>query len=267
MLRILWNSKSAMMAQQEKLDSISNNIANVNTEGYKRTDVNFSDLVYETLQRKGYPVGSGLSKEPITGSGVKADRMIRDDSQGNLLSTGLNTDLCIDGDGYFQVVKPDGTSAYTRDGNFNLNSDGSLVDNNGNKLVVVDNNGNNINSPEAGASIIFTKDNFKVKSDGTLQVKDSNNNFINTGKINIYTAPGQDSLASVGDNLYEPVNGARMSISNAPNIMQGYLEGSNVDVAKEMTDMMITQRAFELGSKGLKTADDMWSMVNNIRGR
>lgn len=267
MLRILWNSKSAMMAQQEKLDSISNNIANVNTEGYKRNDVSFSDLVYETLQRKGYPVSGGPTNEPVTGSGVKADRMTRDDSQGNLLSTGSNTDFCIDGDGYFQVLKPDGTIAYTRDGNFNLNSDGSLVDKSGNKIVILDNNGNNINSPEAGASIIFNNNNFKVKSDGTLQVKDSNNNFINTGKINIYTAPGQDSLVPVGDNLYEPVNGAQMSVSNNPNIMQGYLEGSNVDVAKEMTDMMITQRAFELSSKGLKTADDMWSMVNNIRGR
>ena len=227
MLRILWNSESAMMAQQEKLDSISNNIANVNTEGYKRTDVNFSDLVYETLQRKGYPVSSGLSKEPLTGSGVKAGQWSRDNSQGNLVSTNSNTDMCIDGEGYFAVQRADGTTAYTRSGNFDINSDGSLVDKNGNKLVVLDNNGNNINSPETGASIMFKKDNFVVKSDGTLMVK----------------------------------------ISNNTNIMQGYLEGSNVDVAKEMTDMMITQRAFELGSRGLKTADDMWSMVNNIRGR
>jgi flagellar basal-body rod protein FlgG len=267
MLRILWNSESAMMAQQEKLDSISNNIANVNTEGYKRTDVNFSDLVYETLQRKGYPVSSGLSKEPLTGSGVKAGQWTRDNSQGNLVSTNSNTDMCIDGEGYFAVQRADGTTAYTRSGNFDINSDGSLVDKNGNKLVVLDNNGNNINSPETGASIMFKKDNFVVKSDGTLMVKDSNNNFTEMGKINTYEAEGQDSLISVGDSLYKPVNGAKMNVSNNTNIMQGYLEGSNVDVAKEMTDMMITQRAFELGSRGLKTADDMWSMVNNIRGR
>lgn len=267
MLRIIWNSKSAMMAQQEKLDSISNNLANVNTDGYKRTDVGFSDLVYETLQRQGYPVSSGLPKEPLNGSGVKSDKWTRDNSQGNLISTGMNTDFCIDGDGYFAVVKPDGTTAYTRDGSFNIDASGSLVDKDGNRLVILDANGNNINSPSTAPSLIFKKDNFTVKSDGTLLIKDQNNNFNQVGRINVYTAPGQDALISIGDSLYSPVNGAQMTVSNNSNIMQGYLEGSNVDVAKEMTDMMITQRAFQLGSSALKTGDDMWSMVNNLRGR
>lgn len=267
MLRMLNNSKSAMMAEQEKLDCISNNIANVETNGYKRTDVNFSDLMYESLQRNGYPVSEGLTKEPMVGSGVKAGKWIRDNSQGIPTNTGCNTNFCINGDGYFRVTRADGSSAYTRCGDFNLNSQGEIVDKEGNRLEILGANGNNINSPGNGTSGTFKNDNFTVKSDGTVLVKNSKGTFTEAGKLNIYSPQGQEALRSVGDNLYETVNGAAMQVSKNATIMQGFVEGSNVDTAKEITEMLMTQRAFELGSRGLKTADDMWSMVNNIRGR
>lgn len=258
MLRILWNSKSAMMAQQEKLDSISNNIANSETEGYKSEDVNFNDLVYETLQRTGYPYSNGLPNESITGTGVKCSNAVLDTTQGSVQNTGLNTDLCIDGEGLFKVTKSDGTAAYTRGGAFNIDANGNIVDKNGDKLAIDFTNGTNTK---------FTKDNFTVLGNGEIYVKNSNNENVQVGKIKLYNAVGTNSMVPQGNNLYKPVNGAQVYEVTKPNIKQGWLEMSNVDLTKEMTDMLMTQRAFELGSRGLKTADDMWSMVNNIRGR
>ncbi|PRR78713.1 Flagellar basal-body rod protein FlgG [Clostridium liquoris] len=259
MLRIMWNGRSAMMAQQEKLDCISNNLANVNTEGYKSEDVTFQDLMYESLQRRGYPVNEGKDKNLITGSGVKAGNWIRDNKQGNLTNTGINTDLAIDGPGYFRVVNSNGDFRYIRSGSFNVDNKGNLVDKNGNKLYM----------EYKGRKPEFTQDNFIIKEDGTVSIKENNNGVTTireVGKINIYNAIGQDAFISVGDNLYMPKNGVNPTATDS-SIMQGYIEGSNVDIAKEMTDMIMAQRAFEFGSKAVKAADDMWGMVNNLRGR
>lgn len=255
----MWNGRSAMMAQQEKLDCISNNLANVNTEGYKSEDVTFQDLMYESLQRRGYPVNEGENKNLITGSGVKAGNWIRDSKQGNLTNTGIGTDLAIDGPGYFRVVNSKGDLRYIRSGSFNVDNKGNLVDKNGNKLYM----------EYKGAKPEFTKDNFIIKENGTVLIKGNSNGGTTTreaGKINIYNAIGQDAFISVGDNLYMPENGVNPTATDS-NIMQGYIEGSNVDTAKEMTDMIMAQRAFEFGSKAVKAADDMWGMVNNLRGR
>lgn len=260
MLRILYNSKTGMMAQQEKLDSISNNIANAETDGYKRTNVEFSDLVYETLNRQGNPVSKG--SEAVTGTGVKANGMTREDTQGHLNPTGLSTDLAIDGDGYFKVTLKDGTEAYTRASSFTIDPTGSLVDSNGNRLAIDYKNG--YNSVDSS---------FKVDQDGSLYKLD-NGNLINIGKINLYNVNRQNSnsnvseaLISVGENLFKPQAGVAMMDGIDASINQGYTEMSNVDLGKEMTDLILTQRAFEFNSKGLKTADDMWGMVNNLRSK
>ncbi|GLC32372.1 flagellar basal-body rod protein FlgG [Clostridium omnivorum] len=259
MLRILWNSRAGMNAQQEKLDSISNNLANVNTEGYKKTDVTFSDLVQETLNRQGYPNTKGSISS--TGTGVKASQWIRDGKQGNLLQTGSNTDLAIDGSGYFAVTTADGTVAYTRNGSFNTDSAGSIVDKNGNRLNITFNPG------ATNEDRVFTQDNFVVSPEGIVSKRLPGGNTKEVGKIELYNFVGQDSLRSVGENLYVPKAGTQMYQNNDYNIEQGFLEGSNVDVASEMTDMIVTQRAFELSSKGLKTADDMWGITNNLRSK
>lgn len=267
MLRALWSSRSAMNAQQEKLDSISNNIANANTVGYKREDVSFQDLVYETLNRKGTPTGGNNPDTLINGTGVKATKWIRDNSQGSLSETGKQTDLALDGEGFFRVTLPDGNKAYERSGSFNIDNTGKIVDKNGNRLdIELTQEGTNM----LNSGSVFTTDNFAIKENGDVYVAVDDNGSksdVLYGKINIYNPTGQDSLTSVGENLYVPNPGARMNVNTDVNIMQGFVEGSNVDMGKEMTDMIVAQRAFELSSKSLKTADDMWGLINSMKGR
>ncbi|MFL0269630.1 flagellar hook-basal body complex protein [Candidatus Clostridium radicumherbarum] len=270
MLRILWNSRSGMSAEQDKLDNISNNIANVNTEGYKKTNVSFSDLVYENLNRTGYP----NSRESINGTGVRTGPWSRDNTQGSLSQTDAKTDLAIDGQGYFRIQLPDknadGTykTAYTRAGSFNVDGEGNIVDKNGNKLIIDFNTNSELDNH-------FTKDSFKVNEDGTVY------NTVNgeekaVGKISLYNVVSGDSLISIGNNLYavatKNINGVDVPVEkpylvNDTTIRQGFLELSNVDLGKEMTDMIVAQRAFELNSKAMSTADQMWSMTNNLSSK
>lgn len=170
MLRLLWNSQSSMAAQQEKLDAISNNIANANTNGYKKLDANFKDLVYETLDRKGSPVTKNTTTVLQNGTGVRVGEWTRDTTQGQLTQTSLPTDLAIDGSGYFEVVKSDNSKAYTRAGNFLTDASGTIVDQNGNRLSIVDGKGNNIN--KVNGSYKFTANNFMVDSKGMVSIKD-----------------------------------------------------------------------------------------------
>ncbi len=266
MLRLLWNSRSSMIAQQEKLDSISNNIANVNTNGYKKVNANFKDLVYESLDRRGYPVSNDKEGKAVlqNGTGVKLGEWTRDTTQGNLTVTNLSTDLAIDGTGYFQVVQQDDTVAYLRAGNFITDANGNIVDQKGNRLSIIDKQGNDIN--KLNGPYKFDKNNFTVDSKGTVSIKDVNGDLA-VGKLEISTFIGNNSMISVGDGLFIPKPGAQMAQSNDYSIMQGYLELSNVDIATEMTEMLITQRAFQLSSTTLKTADEMWQMANNLRGK
>lgn len=262
MLRVLWNSRSAMNSNQEKLDAISNNLANAGTEGYKRVDVSFKDLVYETLDRQGYPLSENNNRqvEPLTGGGVRTTGWIRDNGQGILIQSDIPTNLAIDGEGYFKVITPQGNEAYTRAGVFNIDADGKLVDSLGNLLEIKFNEG--INPQE----IKFNKDNFSVDKDGSISYED-NGNTTNIGRIQLYSAVGNNALRSIGESLYVPNEVAQMYTVQDADIRQGFIEGSNVDMAQEFTDMILTQRAFELGSRGIKTADEMWGMINNLRGR
>lgn len=270
MLRVLWNNRSNMIAQQEKMDNISNNLANVNTEGYKRVEVSFKDLMTESLDRKGYPITDNDQRQiiPYTGTGVRASTWIRDNSQGTLTETSKLTDLAIDGEGYYKIVRNDGAEFYTRAGDFKTDSFGRLVTSNGD-LLEVDFYGQhrykNSIDEEDNDIVEFNKENFIVDFEGKLYLKDDPENAV--GKINIYTATGSDSFNSVGENLYTPKDGVQVFLKQDTNIMQGYSEMSNVDMVREMTEMIVTQRAFQLGSSGIRTADEMWGIVNNMRGR
>lgn len=241
------------MALQDKLDCISNNIANVNTQGYKKEKVNFQDLVSESLDRIGYPTNNTRS---FTGTGVKSGDWIQNLKQGPLTATSINTDFAIDGEGLFRVTTPDGTKAYTRAGSFSLDTAGNLVDDNNDKLDI-DFEGNNVK---------LTANNFRVEKNGDLYVNDSGT-FNKVGKINLYTAVGQDSFVPSGNNLYVPSSGANVTVSTNADILQGKIENSNVDLATEMTDMLVAERAFQLNSKGITTADEMWSLVNNMSSK
>ena len=264
MLRLLWNSKSSMMAQQEKLDCISNNIANVNTNGYKKVSANFKDLVYESLDRKGYSVSADKNGKAAVqnGTGVRIGEWTRDKMQGNLTSTDLPTDLAIDGTGYFEVSRPDGSKAYTRAGNFITDSSGTIVDEMGNRLSIVDGQGNNVNKIDGPYK--FNSNNFHVDEKGLVSLKQDNGN-LPVGNVVISNVIGDNSMISIGDSLFVPKPGAQVVKGTDYSIQQGFLELSNVDIAAEMTDMLITQRAFQLSSSTLKTADEMWQMANNLR--
>jgi flagellar basal-body rod protein FlgG len=255
MLRTLWTSKAGMNANQERLDVISNNLVNSNTTGYKKVEVGFKDLLSQSLDRKGLPLND---KDSVIGTGSRISEWYRDTTQGNLLDTALTTDLAIEGDGYFKVISQDGTEAYTRDGNFNIDSLGRLVDTRGNRVEIKYTNG------FSDANVNFTKNNLLVDTNGQVFVK-NNDTFTKVGDFGIYTATGDRAFLAAGDNLYNPAPGVEVTEAKGYNIHQGMLEGSNVDIATEFSDMIVTQRAFELSAKGITTADEMWGMINNLK--
>ena len=257
MLRTLWTAKSGMNANQEKLDSISNNLANSTTIGYKKAEVGFQDLLTESLDRKGYAINN---KESVIGTGIKTGEWYRDNSQGQLMETLRSTDIAIDGPGYFRIKSPNGESAYTRDGAFAVDGAGSLVDARGNKLDLEYANG------FSSDNVKFTKDNFLIDEEGSVHLK-QNDTFLKVGEIPVYSAVGDKAFVSIGDNLFQPVKGTEVFRTRDANLSQGFTEGSNVDIAEEFADMIVTQRSFELSSRGVKTADEMWGMVNNLRAR
>jgi flagellar basal-body rod protein FlgG len=263
MLRLFWSSQSAMNAQQEKLDALSNNIANVNTNGYKKISANFKDLVYESLDRKGYPITSGKTGQATlqNGTGVRVGDWTSDNSQGDLTSTGIPTDLAIDGTGYFEVVQNDNSKAYTRSGNFLTDSSGTIVDDSGNRLSIIDGQGNNIN--KVNGPYKFNGNNFIVDEKGVVSIKNPKGN-VTVGKIKIVNVLGDNSMIAIGNSLFKPKPGSQVSQSTDYDIRQGFVEQSNVDIATEMTEMLMTQRAFQLSSSTLKTADEMWQMANNM---
>lgn len=255
MLRTLWTSKAGMNANQERLDVISNNLVNSNTTGYKKVEVGFKDLLSQSLDRKGLPLNN---KDSVIGTGSKTSEWYRDNTQGNLLDTSITTDLAIDGEGYFKVVSQDGREYYTRDGNFNIDSLGRLVDTRGNKVEIKYTNG------FSDENVNFTKNNILVDKSGQVFVKNSDK-FTKVGDLSVYTATGDRAFLAAGDNLYTPVPGADITEAKGYDIHQGMLEGSNVDIATEFSDMIVTQRAFELSAKGITTADEMWGMINNLK--
>jgi flagellar basal-body rod protein FlgG len=261
MYTLLYTNRSAMTAQQNKIDAISNNIANVNTVGYKKINVQFQDLYNNSLERLGYPTSEG-AENLYAGSGIKSTAALRQFSQGSFYETGFSTDIAIDGRGLFKMYKQDGTVGYTRNGNFKVDSAGVLVDNNGYKLSIVDNEGQELNYN--GGPLKLTGDNFNVDKDGAFYIK-RDAGFERVGQIKTYDSVGGNGLLSAGESLFVPMEGVTMEEVTDRNIQVGYLENSNVEIGQEMTDMILTQRAFQMNSTGLKTVDEMWQMINNLR--
>ena len=253
MYNILHNSKSGMSASQNKINITSNNIANSQTSGYKKLDAGFLDLFTETLDRKSYPNNSANN---VTGTGVKVSEAVRNMSQGALKSTEIETNLAIDGDGFFAVIGPNGAYKYTRNGEFNLDGEGRLVDNYGNFLEVTYNNEMN------PANVNLANGELNINEQGEIFL-DGNN----IGKINLYMPTGNNDLTSVGDSMFVLNENANMYIVEDTNILQGYAEMSNVDMSQEMTDLIMLQRAFQFNSSAMKSVDEMWGMINNLQGR
>ena len=257
MLRTLWTAKTGMNANQDKLDAISNNIVNSNSMGYKKVDVGFKDLLSQSLDRLGNPIND---KSAIIGTGTKTSEWYRDNSQGSFHETLISTDFSIDGEGYFKVINSKGNDMYTRDGAFTIDSNGKIVDNKGNKLEL------NYLNGYSEDTVIFNKNNLLVDKKGQVFIK-KGSDFTQVAEIPVYSAVGDNAFISSGDNLYSLAKGVNIQRSNNYYIHQGMLEGSNVDMSTEFSDMILTQRSFQLTSKAMTTADEMWGMINNMRSR
>lgn len=253
MFYILNNSKSGMVAQQQRLDIISNNMVNVSTAGYKKLDNSFSNLIYRDLNVNSIPTTDG--KNASLGNGVKINSPVRNTRQGALQSTGIKTDVAIDGEGYFRLTDGTGGVSYTRSGAFNIDLFGRLTDKDGNLIDVTYNEGvDPRNTGLTGSNIVIDRYGYISTSDGQ-----------GIGKINLYNTIGSSNLIAAGNNNFVPVNDTVVMFPVVSDIHQGHLEMSNVDVSQEMSEMILAQRAYQIASKGITTADEMWSMLNSIR--
>lgn len=255
MFNIFATAQSGMNAYQEKLDYLSNDLVNSSTTGYKSTDVGFKDLLTESLDRNGTPL---VNKKAISGTGVKLGMNYATNEQGNLLTTGGKTDLAIDGTGYFALQQDDGNVVYTRDGNFKIDTNGTLVDSNGKKVYIEYENGASEGNPALDSQ------NISIDKEGgiTMEVEGE---ITKIGTIPIFTAIGDKGFIPLGNNCFTPSSDAQVTLSNDYTVVQGVLEASNVDTGEVFSELILTQRAFQLSSKAITTADDMWSMINSMR--
>ena len=261
-MRALDVAATGMMAQERNVAVISNNLANMNTTAYKRRRTEFHDLLYQNLRRVGSTSSDAGTVVPTgvqMGLGVKLAAVYRIDEQGNLSSTDNTFDMAIQGPGYFQVKMPNGETAYTRDGSFQLNADGEIVTHDGYPIIpniTVPNNALDVTINESGEVL--------VKLDGQTALQ-------NVGQIQIAVFQNNAGLEAVGDNLLlETPSSGQPSVGNPAatnfgSVLQGYLESSNVNAVEEITEMISAQRAFEMNSKVVTTVDDLLNTVSNLR--
>jgi len=266
MMRALWTASTGMKSQQFNVDVISNNLANVNTTGYKKDTAEFKDLIYETINRAyamdntpGRPVNLQI------GHGVETAATVKVHTSGNLEKTDNPLNFAIEGEAYFTVASPDGNVYYTRDGSFKLS-----IGSNGNRLTttdglsILDKDGNEIN-------VDFPIERLSVSTSGDLYYIDKDEKSVSLGKtINMVKFANQNGLESVGSNFFKqntasgpPVADADLGVKSQ--IKQGFLESSNVQVVEEMVRLITAQRAYELNSKAIQSADEMLQMANNLR--
>ena len=255
MFNIFATAQSGMNAYQEKLDYLSNDLVNSSTTGYKSTDVGFKDLLTESLDRNGTPL---VNKKAISGTGVKLGTNYATNKQGNLLTTGGKTDLAIDGTGYFALQQDDGNVVYTRDGNFKVDNNGTLVDANGKKVYIEYEDGASEGNPA------LKSEDMSIDQEGGISMK-VGEEIVKVGNIPIFTAIGDKGFIPLGNNCFTPSSDAQVTLSNDYTVVQGALEASNVDTGEVFSELILTQRAFQLSSKAITTADDMWSMINGMR--
>jgi len=260
MMRSLWISKTGMEAQQTQLDTISNNLANVSTNGYKKAHAVFEDLMYQNLRQAG---ASGTEQTTLpaglqVGLGTRAVATSRSFTQGNLQQSANNLDVAVLGNGFFEIQMPDGTTGYTRDGAFQVSSTGQLVTNNGYPV-------------NPGIVIPANAQSVTIGSDGTVSVLLPGQTAPQTvGQLQVATFVNPAGLEPKGQNLF-----AETAASGTPNtgtpgqdsrgsLRQGFVETSNVNVVEELVAMIQTQRAYELNSKAIQTSDQMLQKLGQL---
>ena len=260
MMRSLWISKTGMEAQQLQLDTISNNLANASTNGYKRAHAVFEDLIYQNLRQAGAS-GTEQTTLPVglqVGLGTRAVATSRSFSQGNLQQSSNVLDVAVQGSGFFQVTLPDGTTGYTRDGSFQLSAQGQIVTNNG--YVV-----------QPGITVPSTAQSVTVGTDGTVSVTLPSQTAPQTvGQIQLANFANPAGLEPRGQNIFTETAASGTATAGTPGLTglgtlrQGFVETSTVNVVEELVAMIQTQRAYELNSKAIQTSDQMLQRLTQV---
>ena len=261
MIKAMRTAASGMTAQQMNVDNIANNLANVNTTGYKRSKVEFQDVLYQRLQQAGISTATGsvIPTNLEVGYGVKPVATTRQYDMGELSATENPFDMAINGNGFFQVTLPDGTTGYTRDGTFKVSSDGRLTTSDGYFLTP------EITIPEDAESV-------SISAEGVVSVMQvGQTDPTEVGQLELARFINPAGLSALGHNLLEVTAASGDPVTGVPgeeglgSIAQGYLEVSNVDVVAEMVNMIIAQRAYEINSKAIQTSEDMTQIANNLK--
>lgn len=261
MIRALYSAASGMSAQEVNVDNIANNLANANTAGYKMRRAQFQDLIYQSMLQPGASAGqqttipAGLQ----LGLGTRAASNEIIFAQGTFTQTQNPLDLAIQGNGFFQIMQPSGTLAYTRAGTFQLDRNGNMVDSNGNLL-------------QPQITFPANAQNITIAQDGTVSYTLPNQSAAQkAGQIQLAIFPNPGGLNSIGNNLYTPTDASGDPVVGAPGsteghgtLMQGYTEQSNVDVVEEFVNLIQSQRAYEANSRVVKAADEMYQQVNQV---
>jgi flagellar basal-body rod protein FlgG len=260
MIRALYTAASGMNAQQANIDNVANNLANVNTVGFKKSRVEFEDLVYQQTKVPGAP-SSATGEAPIgleTGLGVRSVATSRDFSRGNLRTTSGPLDLAVEGDGFFQIQLPSGDTAYTRSGAFHLDAQGAVVTNEGYPMLP------QITLPANATSIAISKDGIVSAA---VPGQSAAQQF---GTIELAGFQNPAGLRAMGGSLYQASSASGEPTVGVPGadargtLAQGFVEDSNVSVVEEMVNMILGQRAYEANSKVIKAADEMLQQVNTL---
>ena len=260
MIRALYTAASGMNAQQANIDNVAHNLANVNTSGFKKSRVEFEDLVYQEMRTAGSSA-SASTEAPIgleIGLGTRAVATARNFSAGNMQSTGGPLDLAIDGAGFFQVALPNGTTGYSRSGAFHLDSQGAIVTAEGYAVQP------QITVPPNATSVTISKDGIISATVAGQQATQQ------LGTLELATFANPGGLRPMGGNLFTPTTASGDPETGAPGtdargtLTQGFLEDSNVSVVEEMVNMIVGQRAYEANSRVVKAADEMLGQVNNL---
>ncbi len=253
MMRSLWTSKTGMEAQQTQLDAISNNLANAATNGYKKSHVVFEDLMYQNLRQAGANTteSTTLPTGLQVGLGTRAVANVRSFTQGNLQQSSNPLDMAVQGNGFFEVQMPDGTTGYTRDGSFQVNAQGALVTNNGYAL-------------QPGITIPVGAQSVTIAQDGTVSATLAGQTQPQSvGQIQLASFINPAGLEPKGQNLFAETAASGTPQTGTPgtnalgSLRQGFVETSNVNVVEELIGMIQTQRAYELNSKAIQTSDQM----------
>ena len=261
MLRAFSTAATGMSAQQMMVDVIANNLANINTTGFKRSQIDFQDLLYVEMTQMGAEVASGI-KTPgglEIGSGVRTAATIKVYTPGELQNTGRNLDVAIMGEGFLQVTLPNGDIRYTRDGTLQTNADGNLVTTTGYLI-------------EPSITIPTDAITVDIGKDGTVNVTDSAGNISVVGTIQLARFSNPSGLSSEGDNLLAETDASGTPITGTPGetgmgtIQSGFLEKSNVQMVTELVNLITAQRAYEINSRAIMAGDDMLKTTNAIVG-